>query len=193
MRLPALLLLAALLPTPLVAQMGSGMGGMAGRRPDGGMSRMGRPNALPKFATTNELQSFNAAEALLKEGRKLKLTDEQTTQLTALRATLYERNADLMVRYDSVRRNYKIPKELENPNMSGGAMPSPEEMSALGVQMRFMVSIAEQLMQRRPEQVAACLALVDDSQRDRARKLLDDQTDDLKKAVPQRPNPDGRR
>lgn len=192
MRLPSLLFLAALLPAPLMAQFGQA-GGVPGRRPDGGASRMGRPNALPKFATTNELQSFNAAEALLKEAKKLKLTDEQTTALTALRATLYERNADLMVRYDSVRRVYKVPKELENPAMSGGAMPSQEEMSALGVQMRFMVTIAEQLMQRRPEQVASCLALVDDSQRDRANKVLEDQTNDMKKAVPQRPNRDGRR
>lgn len=191
MRLATLLCLATLLPAPLIAQFGQG--GMQGRRPDGGASRMGRPNALPKFATTNELQSFNAAEALLKESKKLKLTDEQATALTALRATLYERNADLMVRYDSVRRVYKVPKELENPAQSGGAMPSQEALSALGVQMRFMVSISEQLMQRRAEQVASCLALVDDSQRDRANKVLEDQTDDMKKAVPQRPNQDGRR
>jgi hypothetical protein len=192
MRLASLVAFLGLLPAPLLAQFGQA-GAVPGRRPDGGASRIGRPNALPKFATTNELQSFNAADALLKESKKLKLTDEQTAALTAMRATLYERNADLMVRYDSVRRVYKVPKELENPAQSGGAMPSQEEMSALGVQMRFMVSIAELLMERRADQVAQCLALVDDSQRDRARKVLEDQTDDLKKAVPQRPKQDGRR
>ncbi len=191
MRLASLLAVLVLLPAPLAAQFGQA-GAVPGRRPDGGASRMGRPNALPKFATTNELQTFNAAEALLKESKKLKLTDEQTTALTALRGTLYERNADLMVRYDSVRRVYKVPKELENPAQSSGAMPSQEEMSALGVQMRFMVSVAELLMDRRAEQVAQCLALMDDSQRDRARKVLEDQTDDMKKAVPQRPRQDRR-
>jgi hypothetical protein len=190
MRLAPLLVF-VLLPVSVHAQFGQA-GAVPGRRPDGGASRMGRPNAIPKFATTNELQSFNAADALLKESKKLKLTEEQTTALTALRATLYERNADLMVRYDSVRRVYKVPKELENPAQAGGAMPSQEELAALGVQMRFMVSIAEQLMERRPEQVTQCLALVDESQRDRARKVLEDQTDDMKKAVPQRPRQDRR-
>lgn len=185
MRFLVLVVVLSALPAPLLAQMGPGM--MGGRRNDAGMGRVGRPNALPKFATTNELQGFNAAEALLKDPRKLKLTEEQTTQLSALRATLYEGNADLMVRYDSVRRNFRIPKELEAPNMNGGAMPSQEEMAALGEQMRFMMSIAEQLMERRPEQVAACLALVEASQRKGAAKLLDEQTEQLKKAVPTRP------
>lgn len=186
MRLKTAVLLLAFAPMPLLAQMG--MGGMAGRRPDGGMSRMGSGrNALPKFATTNELQSFNAAEALLKDAGKLKLSEAQVAQLTSLRATLYERNADLMVRYDSVRRNFKIPKALENPSQNESSMPSQEEMAALGEQMRFMVSIHEQLLQRRPEQVAQCLALVDEGQRDRASKVLEDQTNDLKKAAPERP------
>ena len=165
--------------------------GQPGRRPDGGQQRVGR-NQIPKFATTNELQAFNAADALLKDAGKLKLTEEQATQLTALRGTLYERNADLIVRYDSVRRTFKIPKELENPSQSDGSMPSQQEMQILGEQMRFMVNIAEQLAQRRPEQVAQCLALVDDTQRGRATKVLEDQTDDLKKATPHLPN-NGRR
>ena len=189
MRLTTSLLLLAALSGPAFAQGGFGQG----RRPDGGASQIGRPNALPKFATTKELETFNPAEALLKDAQKLKLSEEQTAQIGALRATLYERNADLMVRYDSVRRVYRVPKSLESPGQSDGTLPSQEEMSALGVQMRFMVSIAEQLMARRPEQVALCLALVDDSQRDRARKVIEDQTDDLKKAVPQRPGQRGRR
>lgn len=178
--------LLAALASPLEAQFGQ-----PGRRPDGGQSRVGR-NQIPKFATTNELQAFNAADAVLKDAGKLKLTEAQVNQLTALRGTLYERNADLIVRYDSVRRTFKIPKELENPAQSDGSMPSQQEMQALGEQMRFMVNIADQLMNRRPEQVAQCLALVDDAQRSRATKVLADQTDDLKKATPHVQN-NGRR
>lgn len=185
MRLKFAVVLLSLLPVSLFAQ---GMGNMGGRRPDGGMSRMGRPNAIPKFATTKELESFNGAEALLQDTRRLKLTEPQVAQLNSLRGTLYERNADLMVRYDSVRRSFKIPKELESPSQNDGAMPSQQELAALGEQMRFMVTIAEQLMARRPEQVAQCLALVDDTQRERATKMLEDQTNELKKAVPARPS-----
>lgn len=189
MRLTTSLMLLTLLSVPAGAQGGFGQG----RRPDGGASQIGRPNALPKFATTKELETFNPADALLRDAQKLKLTESQSEQITALRATLYERNADLMVRYDSVRRVYRVPKSLESPGQSDGTLPSQAELSALGVQMRFMVSIAEQLMARRPDQVALCLALVDESQRDRARKVIADQTDDLKKAVPQRPEQRGRR
>jgi hypothetical protein len=184
MRLLPALLLTTCLAAPLHAQMG--MGGMGGRRMDGGMGQMGR-NALPKFATTNEMQTFNAADALLKDAGKLKLTEAQVTALTSLRGALYERNADLMVRYDSVRRNFKIPKALESPNQSDGTMPSQQEMAALGEQMRFMVNIAEQIAARRPEQIAQCLAVLDPSQHDRANKVLADQSDDLKKATPHLP------
>jgi hypothetical protein len=182
MRVSKLILLLTLLPSALVAQ---GMGGMRGMRGPIG-ENMG-PRGLPKFATAKELERFNAADALLRETNKLKLTEPQVTQLTALRATLYERNADLLVRYDSVRRDYHPPKSLENPQQGGGGeQPSPQEMSRLGEQMRSMMAVAEQLMERRPEQIASCLALVDESQRDKANKVLEDQTDDLKKAVPQR-------
>ena len=186
MRIITALLVLSLIPASLAAQYG-GMGGM-GRRGGYGDQNMGR-RGLPKFATAKELERFNAADALLRETNKLKLTEAQVAQLTTLRAQLYERNADLLVRYDSVRRDYHPPKSLENPAQASGseAPPSREEMALLGEQMRAMMGVAEQLMERRPEQVAACLAMLDEGQRDRATKVLEDQTDDLKKAVPQRP------
>ncbi|MCC7055291.1 MAG: hypothetical protein IT355_18610 [Gemmatimonadaceae bacterium] len=191
MRVVNVLLLLSLLPPTLAAQGMGGMGGMRGMR--GPISENTGRRGLPKFATAKELERFNAADALLQDARKLKLTEEQVAQLTTLRATLYERNADLLVRYDSVRRDYHPPRSLENPNQGGGGEPpSQEEMMHLGDQMRAMMAVAEQLMLRRPEQIALCLALVDESQREKANKVLEDQTDDLKDAVPQRPQ-NGRR
>ncbi len=191
---PTLVLL-AVLPSALLAQGMGGMGGMGGGRRGGGMGGgpPGPRNQMPKFATAKELETFNAADALLKESRKLKLTEDQVTQLTTLRATLYEQNADVLVRYDAVRRDFKIPKALEQAGQGGGGEPpSPEEMSRLREQMLAMVTVHEELMTRRPANVAACLALVDDTQKERATKLLEDQTNDLKKAVPERPR-SGRR
>lgn len=187
MRLRSLAFVLTFVPVTLSAQYGGmgGYGGMGRRNPI--IENTGPRRGLPKFATAKELERFNAADALLREANKLKLTEDQVTQLTALRATLYERNSDLLVRYDSVRRDYHPPKELENPSQSsGGTPPTQEEMAHLGEQMRSMMGVAEQLVARRPEQVAQCLALVDESQRERASKVLEDQTDDLKKAVPQR-------
>ena len=193
MRIRQMILLASLLPLPLLAQ--GGFGG-PGRRPGGGGDGRigGQRGGIPKFATAKELEKFNAADALLQDQRKLRLTEAQTAQLTTLRASLYEKNADLLVRYDSVRRNYRPPASLTDARgpADEGSLPGPEEMALLRDQMLLMMSVGEQLIQRRPEQVAACLALVDDSQRERATKVLDDQTGELRKQIPERPTRDGR-
>jgi hypothetical protein len=172
-----------------------GMGGMGGRRGGmGGPGMGGQRSGMPKFATAKELERFNAAEAVLNDRKKLKLTDQQVEQLTALRATLYEKNADLLVRYDSVRRNFNPPKALTDARgpVDEGSMPSQEELAKLREQMLAMSAIGEQMMQRRPDNMDACLALVDETQKDRARKVLDDQTDDMKKALPLLQSRDGR-
>ena len=197
MRIKHIVVLASFLPIPLLAQGGfGGLGGGPGRRPGGGGEGRigGQRGGLPKFATAKELEKFNAADALLQDQRKLRLTEAQTTQLTMLRASLYEKNADLLVRYDSVRRKYKPPASLTDARgpADEGSLPGPEEMALLRDQMLLMMSVGEQLIQRRPEQVAACLALVDDSQRERATKVLDDQTGELRKQIPESPTRDGR-
>ncbi len=191
MRFRSALLLLSLLPLPLFAQgmgMGRGMGGGPGA--GAGFQR----NVLPKFATAKELEKFNAAEALLQDTRKLKLSEPQVAQLTTMRAQLYEQNASLLVRYDSVRRNYRPPAALTGQgNGANGVPPTQEEMVLLGDQMRAMMEIGDLLMAQRQTQVTAALALMDDSQRDRARKVLDDQTNDVRKAVPPLPPRDARR
>ena len=196
MRLAHALLVAALIPAPVLAQGGYGGygGGPGGRRGGGDFGRVGQRNALPKFGTAKEIERFNAADALLQDQRKLQLSEAQVTQLTALRATLYEKNADILVRYDSVRRDYKPPVSLTDPRgpAAEGSLPSQEEIAKLREQMLLMMTLGEQLMDRRGEQIAACLALVDDSQRDRATKVLDDQTRELRKQIPERPTRDGR-
>lgn len=198
MRLTHVLIIAALLPAPLLAQGMGGMGGMGGGRRGGGMGGgqgMGRRAAIGKIATAKELERFNAADALLNDHKKLKLTDPQVEQLTSLRASLFEKNADLLVRYDSVRRNFNPPKSLTDASgpSDATAMPSQEEMEKLREQMMAMSAIGDQLLQRRADNMDACLALMDDTQKDRARKVLDDQTDDMKKVLPQLPSRGGRR
>ena len=162
------------------------MGGMGGNGGMGGRNE-GR-NGLPKFATAKELERFNAADALLNESRKLKLTDTQVEQLTSLRATLFEQNARLLVRYDSVRRDFKVPKALDgSPSGASAQPPTREEMMALSDQMKVMMDVADELVARRAEQVTVCLALLDDSQKGRAADVLKDQGGELRKQVPERP------
>ena len=189
MRLLSALLVLALVPAAVDAQgrMG-GMGGMGGMGSMGGRNDQRARAGLPKFATAKELERFNAADAVLTEARKLKLTEEQVTQLTTLRATLFEQNARLLVRYDSVRRDFKVPKALDGtPSGASAEPPSREELTALSDQMKVMMDVADELVARRPEQVAACLALLDDSQKGRATDVLKDQGGELRKQVPERP------
>lgn len=195
MRLSHILVVATLLPVGLTAQGGyGGYGGPGGRRGGGVQQTGSRNGGIPKFATAKELEKFNAADALLTDQRKLKLSDSQVTQLTSLRASLYEKNADLLVRYDSVRRNFKPPAALTDTRgpVDEASMPGQQEMIQLRDQMLLMMTIGEQLIERRPEQVTACLALVDEAQRERATKVLEDQTNELRKQIPERPSRDGR-
>lgn len=191
MRLSSVVALIAILPTSLVAQgygggLGGGLGGR-GNRPDYSLGQQSNRNQIPKFATAKELERFNAADALLNEQRKLKLTDEQVTQLTALRATLFEKNADVLVRYDALRRDFVIPKALENNPPSSAVPPTREELAALGQRMRAMIDVFEELKARRPQQDSLVLAVVEASQKERASKALRDQMDDLRKQVPEKP------
>ncbi|MBL0170495.1 MAG: hypothetical protein IPP90_07125 [Gemmatimonadaceae bacterium] len=215
-----LVLVVALAPIAVTAQggMGGGMGGRPRGGPPGGMAG-GRTSTAPKFPTAKELEPFNAALALLDERKKLKLTDTQIEQLTLLKARLYERNADLLARYDSVRRDFKppkLPQDMSGPPggmgggmggppgggppgggppgggaPGGGAMPSEKEMALMSEQMRVMTEIGDALLQRRPADVADGLALVDDGQRERATKILDEQSKDLRKTLPKMPTRDG--
>ena len=190
MRIRLAIFALALLPAPLLAQGMGGMGGMGGVGGMGGRGGMGpspSSRGLPKFATAKELERYNAADALLAERRKLKLTDEQVTQLTNLRATLFERNAGLLVRYDSVRRNFRVPKALEANASASAEPPSQQEMQTLRAQMIAMMEIADSLMARRPEQASSVLALVGDDQKRDAERELKSQSDELRKQVPERP------
>jgi hypothetical protein len=91
------------------------------------------------------------------------------------------------VRYDSVRRNFRVPKALEPNAPSGAEPPSPQEMQTLREQMLAMMEIADSLMARRPEQTATVLAVVSDDQKKDAEKELKNQSEDLRKQVPERP------
>jgi hypothetical protein len=167
------------------------MGGARG----GGRGGMPSRPSIPKFPTAKELEEFNAANVLLKEKKKLKLTDEQLTLVSALQAKLYERNGDLLARYDSVRRDFKPPTMPDGPPSGGGpgmppgqggrsGAPDDAAMKVTMEQMRVMTDVGQALIVRRPQDAEDCLLILDESQRERGRKILDEQTKDLKKRIP---------
>jgi hypothetical protein len=87
---------------------GMGRGGMGGGRRGGG-SNMDREQEI-KFPSASDLQKLNPAALIVDKRKKVSLDDGQVTALTAIRSKIYERNADVLARYDSIRKDYKPPK-----------------------------------------------------------------------------------
>ncbi len=186
MRLRVLMASVLLLPSVAIAQRGGGGGG------GGGGGRGGATGAggvsVPRFMSTKDLQEFNAASAILDDRKKLKLTDEQVKMFEALHAKIAERNADLFTRYDSVKREYKVPQP------SAGGTPTESDRQKLAAsmqQIRVMMSATDQLAKRRSADVKESLDLLDESQRARGTKVLDDQTKDMTKKLPKMPGRGG--
>jgi len=190
------------LPMTLAAQGGmGGMGGMGGGRRGGmggGRGGMGgQPGmgtrAAPKFPTAKSLEELNPAALLVDKHKKLKLDDSTVTALEALKARIFERNSDLMAKYDSLQRNYRPPTPPSRE--SQGSAPDTTRRDAF-VQMQALRFTLDQLSERRHTDMKESLALVPEAQKEEAAKLLDKQDGKFSDLMPVMPTrgangPDG--
>ncbi|MES2523186.1 MAG: hypothetical protein V4617_10835 [Gemmatimonadota bacterium] len=152
-----------------------------------------RPPNTRDFPTTKQFASFNTSRALLDQRKKLKLTEEQVNALTALEAVITARNAELVASYDSVFRVYKNSDESIRV-----ARMTAVDVSTLATQRtsvmvtpikRAMWIASQELIVRHNADVADALALLDDSRRDAAVKLLNAHTREMLTVLPQPPTP----
>lgn len=182
-------LIVALFTLPCVAVAQRGMDGSPGGRRDRAAEFEGLRNTrIPDFPRAKELEAFNAAQALLDDAGKLKLTDEQMARLKDLRATLYEHNAEVLGRYDAVRRAYDPPKANKNAAGDGARDPSAApDFALLYMQIRQMAELGDALVANRAADTDACLQLVTEPQRAAAEKLLNKQTKKLRGQFPRIP------
>ena len=187
------------LPTLASAQFGGtgGMGGMGGR--GGGMGGGGMRGGAgggqraPEFVQAKDLEKLNVAETFLDEAKKLHLSDAEKERLTTLRTTLAARNADLIARYDSVRKDFKPPR------MGGGGMrggfgggmggrgESDQEVVARDsamMQMRTMTDLTEELLARRERDVYEALDLIHEAARRDARDKIDETARKIREKLP---------
>jgi hypothetical protein len=187
----------ALVPSIALAQRGGGMGGMGGMggRRAGGMggNRGGTTREAPKFPDAKDLQKYNPAALLIDKRKKISLSDSQVTALKALQLAINERNAPLLVRYDSVRSAYRPPRDMGRD--AGRGTPSPgadsANRTAMG-QMRVMRSLLDSLQERRRNDVGESLDLIPDAkQKMRAAEFIDEQDRKFGEALPQMGPPDG--
>jgi hypothetical protein len=194
-----------------------GMGGMGG-----GMERVGRAQNM-KFPSAKALQDYNPASLLLEKHKKLKLTDAQQEQMKALRLMIFERNATLLARYDSMQREYK-PPQLDGGALGGGSgggfgggvggrggarggtrgqggeggqAQDPVADSTRRSAMREMMQLrqlADSLEDRRRTDVREVLSsLSDDAQKKKAAEFLDKQDIEFAKEFPAPPQQRGQR
>jgi hypothetical protein len=180
--------LVILVPALASAQMG-GMGG--GRRAGGGMGggrngeMMGagsRPDQ--KLATAKEIEKLNPAALLIDKRKKLSLTDSAVAALHTLEMKIYERNSDLLARYDSVRQTIA-------PAAKSSDEPTAQQSADRQLGMQVMRKALEQLMDRRRADIGETLDLVPENAKKKAAGLLDDQDEELGKLMPR--GPDGNR
>ncbi len=178
----ALFFLAAI-PTLALAQRGGGHG--ASPRND----KYKETNDLPKYPAAAELQKYNPVMYLIDQKKKLSLTDSQVTALRPLQGMIFERNADLVARYDSVQRIYKP----ENANDASNPKADSIRTRALG-QTAIMNSVLDSLMDRRQNDDLDALSLIaDDKQKKKAAELLDKQDASFAKLMPGGSSRSGRR
>lgn len=172
-----------LIPALVSAQMG-GMGGGRGRGGGGGMGggrngeMMGsgsRPDQ--KLATAKEIEKLNPAALLIEKRKKLSLADSTVAALHALELKIYERNSDLLARYDSVRQTIA-------PAAKSSDEPTAQQSADRQLGMQVMRKSLELLMDRRHSDIGETLELVPEASRKKAAGLLDDQDQELGKLMP---------
>ena len=182
---------AVLLLLPSLALAQRGMGGMGGGGRRGGMGRDNgsRGADAPKFPEAKDLQNFNPASLLIDKKKKLSLADSQVASLKTVEGKIYERNAALLVQYDSVKQMYR-PLDRDANTATGPAADSVRARAM--TQMRFMRSLLDSLQDRRRADVQQALdQIADEKQKKKAAEYIDDQDKKFNDLMPQVPGGGG--
>jgi hypothetical protein len=169
-------LVLAMIPAALFAQ--PGRGGRSGN--DGKPDKYAPTNDLPKYPGASDVQKYNPVAMLIDQRKKMPLADSTVAALTTLRSAVYERNSDLVARYDSVQRIYKP----ENANDASSLKADSVRTRALQ-QTLIMNAALDSLMSRRQRDDLDALALIpDEKQKKKAAELLDKQDAEFAKLLP---------
>jgi hypothetical protein len=135
---------------------------------------------MPKYPSAVELQKYNPVALLIDQRKKVSLTDSQVTVLRPLQTRIYERNGDLVARYDSVQRLYN---PLNANDVSSLKADSAHTRSLQ--QTAVMNAVFDTLMTRRQNDDGDALALItDEKQKKKAAELLDKQDENFAKLFP---------
>lgn len=169
------------LPSLALAQPGRAPRQGSGSKPD----KYAPTNDLPKYPTAVELQKFNPVALLIDQRKKVALTDSQVTVLRPLLLKIYERNGDLMARYDSVQRLYNPLNANDASSLKGDSTRTHALQQTV-----VMNAVFDTLMTRRQTDDGDALALLaDEKQKKKAAELLDKQDENFAKLFPEGASP----
>ncbi|MFI5231958.1 MAG: hypothetical protein ACHQSE_05530 [Gemmatimonadales bacterium] len=176
-RLAIVALLVAALPSLALAQRGRAGGG---GRDDPKGDKYAPTNDLPKYPGAVELQKFNPVVLLIDQRKKVALTDSQVAILRPLQTRIYERNGDLVARYDSVQRLYNPLNANDASSLKGDSTRTRALQQTI-----VMNAVFDTLMTRRETDDRDALALIgDEKQKKKAAEILDKQDESFAKLMP---------
>jgi len=157
------------------------------------MNGGGARAANMKFPTAKTLEKYNPAVLLIDKHKKLSLADAQVATLKQEEQRIFERNAMLLARYDSLQRDFRPPSMRSRDG--GGTDPRADSTLRVAfVQMRQLRMLADSLQDRRRIDEREVLGtLADEGQRKKAAELLDKQDEKFSKEFPAAPTQRGNR
>lgn len=166
-----------ILPSLALAQPGRAPRQGSGSKPD----KYAPTNDLPTYPSAVELQKFNPVALLIDQRKKVALTDSQVAVLRPLLLKIYERNGDLMARYDSVQRIYNPLNANDASSLKGDSTRTRALQQTI-----VMNAVFDTLMTRRQSDDGDALALIpDEKQKKKAAELLDKQDENFAKLFPE--------
>jgi hypothetical protein len=188
------IVLAVCIPAAAFAQKKGGGAGIS----DAADPASGAGPSARSMPSSRDLVRTNPAALLIDKHKKLALADSLLKQLKGIQKTIDDRNAPLMVQYDSIHKwTLPLVSSSSGTAMSPGfrdadkssAAPttSPAEQAKMQASMRDLRRLVADFRERRKTDVADALAVIPEAQKAAAAAMLDQQDADLDKLVGGRP------
>lgn len=189
------IVLAACIPAAAFAQKKGGGAGLA----DASDPAAGAGPSARNMPRSSDLVRMNPAAILIDKRKKLALPDSVVKQLKVVQKTIDDRNAQVMVQYDSIHKwtmpltssaaaaSSSAPGFSDADRSSGASTPSPAEQAKMQSSMRDLRKLVVDYRERRKTDVADALAVVPEAQKAAATDLLTQQDAELDKMVGGRP------
>lgn len=179
----------ALIPISLDAQSRSagtgGTGGTARGRPgQRGEAEARQPSPLPNVRAVES--GMNPALELISSRRKLRLDEATLTTLRTMADAMNERYAPMLAHYDTIRTQANMARNqaraADAANIGGTAarpMANPEEQQMARERITVLRSLMTDVRAQRAKDVEEALAAIPEDKREEAKKLLDEQAEDM--------------